>query len=328
MATLAVHPMWTNRATEPENVKIANDALFLLEHVNSIVGGTNANFTSAFKFLDKFDFRDRRRRTGDHVDSPEEDGKLKIKLANQNAIWNLAEDFWRVVGWAFNCSCQHPKRWEIWRPWLEFMLDALEDDLRERISAVEPLREDGKEAAANTLLSESLIAQYCLATGDGRASKRRVMRAILANGCKKGLDEFHEIWKNETKPPKEKKMEELVSKKKIDFDNDEYGDYMDMDDSEEEEDDLPSTPKATTSARSSRKRGRPSSATPDVDAESEYSASSDYGGYEAVHLRQRLIALVSESSVLVQHTLTPCSLPRSHCTTNTPSWRLKTASIW
>lgn len=293
MATLSVHPMWTNRATESENFKIANDALFLLKHVNSLVGGANANFTSAFKFLDKFDSRDRRRRTGDHANSPEDDGKLKIQLANQSAIWNLAEDFWSVIGWAFNCSCQHPKRWERWRPWLEFMLDALEDDLQERISAVEPLREDGKEAAANTLLSESLIAQYCLATGDGRASKRRVMRAILANGCKKDLDEFHEIWKNETKPPKEKKMEELVSKKKIDFDNDEYGDYMDADESEEEDEDLPSTPKATTSARSSRKRGRPSSSTPDVEAESEYSVSSDYGGYEAVHLRQRLIALVS-----------------------------------
>jgi hypothetical protein len=65
-----------------------------------------------------------------------------------------------------------------------------------------------------------------------------------------------------------------------------------MDDSEDEEETLPSTPKATTSARSSRKRGRPSSATPDLDAESDYSVSSDYGGYLAVQLRQRLIALV------------------------------------
>jgi hypothetical protein len=293
MATLVVHPMWTNRATDPDNVKTANDALFLLKHVNALVGGANAKFTSAFKFLDKFDSRDRRRRTGDHAAVPEDDGNLKIKLANEGAIWNLAEDFWAVVGWAFNCSCQYPKRWERWRPWLDFMLDALEDDLQERIPAAESLRKDGKEAAANTLLSESLIAQYCLSTGDGRSGKRRVMRAILANGCKKDLDEFHEIWKNETKPPKEKKVEELVSKKKIDFENDEYGDYMDMDDSDEEDEDLPSTPKATTSARSSRKRGRPSSATPDVDADSDYSVSSDYGGFLAVQLRQRFIALVS-----------------------------------
>jgi hypothetical protein len=327
IATLAVHPLWTNRATEPENVKIANDALFLLKHVNSIVGGASANFASAFKFLDKFDSRDRRRRTGDHVNSPEDDGKLKIKLANEGAIWNLAEDFWAVVGWTFNCSCLHPKRWERWRPWLDFMLDALEDDLRERIPTAETLRKDGKEAAANTLLSESLIAQYCLSTGDGRAGKRRVMRAILANGSKKDLDEFHEIWKNETKPPKEKKMEELVSKKKIDFDNDEYGDYMDMDDSEEDDEPLPSTPKATTSARSSRKRGRPSSATPDVDAESDHSVSSNYGEFAAVQLRQRLIALVSSLSLFVEQVLTRCSSPRSPSTTSMRSWRLKTASI-
>lgn len=175
------------------------------------------------------------------------------------------------------------------------MLDAIEDDLDERISAAKPLKDDGKEAAANTLLSESLIAQYCLSVGDGRAGKRRVMRAILANGCKKNLDEFREIWKNETKPPKEKKMEEMMPRKKIDFDKDEYADYMDMDESEEEEEDLPSAPRASNSARQSRKRGRPSSATPDPDTDNEYSVSSDYGGYEAVRLRQRLIALVSIS---------------------------------
>ncbi|KAI5257918.1 hypothetical protein E4T42_00831 [Aureobasidium subglaciale] len=293
VATLAVHPSWTNRSREPESVKIANDALFLLKHVNSIIGAANANFASAFKYLGKLDSRDRRRRTGDVTIDGDDDGKFQIDLSNKGAIWNLAEDFWAVVGWAFNCSCQYPKRWERWRPWLEFMFDALEDDLQERASMAEPLKKDGKEAAANTLLSESLIAQYCLTVGDGRAGKRRVMRAILANGCKKDLDEFHEIWKNETKPPKEKKQEELVPRKKIDFENEEYGDYMDMDESEEEEEDLPPTPKATTSGRHSRRRARPSSATPDADEEGESSVSSDYGGFQAIQLRQRLIALTS-----------------------------------
>ncbi|KAI5236203.1 hypothetical protein E4T43_08796 [Aureobasidium subglaciale] len=300
-ATLAVHPSWTNRSREPESVKIANDALFLLKHVNSIVGAANANFASAFKYLGKLDSRDRRRRTGDVTIDGDDDGKFQIDLANRGAIWNLAEDFWAVVGWAFNCSCQYPKRWERWIPWLEFMLDALEDDLQERVSTAEPLKKDGKEAAVNTLLSESLIAQYCLTVGDGRAGKRRVMRAILANGCKKDLDEFHEIWKNETKPPKEKKQEELAPRKKIDFENEEYGDYMDMDESEEEEEDLPSTPKVTTSARHSRKRARPSSATPDADGDGEASVSSDYGGYQAIQLRQRLIALLTQISSHYQH---------------------------
>ncbi|CAD0045957.1 unnamed protein product [Aureobasidium pullulans] len=256
VATLAVHPSWTNRSKEPDNVKVANDALFLLKHVNSIVGAANADFNTAFKFMDKFDSRDRRRRTGEVTLDGDDDGKFQIEMANKGAIWNLAEDFWAVVGWAFNCSCQHPNRWERWRPWLEFMLDALEDDLKERIAAAEPLEKDGKEAAANTLLSESLIAQYCLTVGDGRAE------------------------------------DETIPRKKIDFEKDEYADYMDLEDSEEE-DDLPSTPKATTSARQSRKRGRPSSATPDLDGEAEYSVSSDYGGGEAIQLRKRLIALIS-----------------------------------
>ncbi|CAD0112361.1 unnamed protein product, partial [Aureobasidium uvarum] len=300
IATLAVHPLWTNRATEPEKIKTANDALVFLKHVNSIVGAASARFTSAFRFLDKFDSRDRRRRTGDLTPGTEDDGKFSIKMADKSALWNLAEDFWAMVGWAFNCSCQHPKRWERWRPWLGFMLDAMEDDLRERISAAEPLKDDGKEAAANTLLSDSMIAQYCLTAGDGRAGKRRVMRAILANGSKKDSDEFHEIWKNETKPPIQKTVEELMPRKKIDIDQEEYGDYMDVDDSEEEED-LTSTPKASTLARSSRKRGRPSSATPDPEVESERSVSSDYGGYEAVHLRQRLIALLTQISSHYEH---------------------------
>ncbi|KAH0147503.1 hypothetical protein KCU67_g11839, partial [Aureobasidium melanogenum] len=265
------------------------------------VGAANANFISAFKFLDKFDSRDRRRRTGDLAVGTEDEHKFSINMANRGALWNLAEDFWAVVGWAFNCSCQYPKRWERWRSWLEFMLDVLEDDLRERISAAGPLQDDGKEAAANTLLSESLIAQYCLTAGDGRAGKRRVMRAILAIGCKKDLDEFREIWQNETRPPKEKKVEELMPRKTIDFDKEEYADYMDMDESEEEEEDLPPTPRASNSARQSRKRGRPSSATPDPDADNEYSASSDYGGYEAVRLRQRLIALLTQISFHYEH---------------------------
>ncbi|TIA64139.1 hypothetical protein D6C83_02657 [Aureobasidium pullulans] len=300
VATLAVHPSWTNRSKEPDNVKVANDALFLLKHVNSIIGAANADFNTAFKFMDKFDSRDRRRRTGDVTLDGDDDGKLQIEMANKGAIWNLAEDFWAVVGWAFNCSCQHPNRWERWRPWLEFMLDALEDDLEERVAAAEPLKKDGKEAAANTLLSESLIAQYCLTVGDGRAGKRRVMRAILANGGKKDLDEFKEIWKNETKPPKQKKEDETIPRKKIDFEKDEYADYMDLEDSEEE-DDLPSTPKATTLARQSRKRGRPSSATPDLDGEAEYSVSSDYGGGEAIQLRKRLIALLTQISFHYEH---------------------------
>ncbi|TIA44634.1 hypothetical protein D6C79_06196 [Aureobasidium pullulans] len=300
VATLAVHPSWTNRSREPDNIKVANDALFLLKHVNSIIGAANADFNTAFKFMDKFDSRGRRRRTGDVTLDGDDDGKFQIEMANTGAIWNLAEDIWAVVGWAFNCSCQHPNRWERWRPWLEFMLDALEDDLEERVAAAEPLKKDGKEVAANTLLSESLIAQYCLTVGDGRAGKRRVMRAILANGSKKDLDEFKEIWKNETKPPKQKKEDETIPRKKIDFEKDEYADYMDLEDSEEE-DDLPSTPKATTSARQSRKRGRPSSATPDLDGEAEYSVSSDYGGGEAIQLRKRLIALLIQISFHYEH---------------------------
>jgi hypothetical protein len=292
MATLTVHPSWTTRARESENVKVANDALFLLRHVNTIVGPTNARFTSAFAFTNKADPRDRRRRAADAIAIGQDGHKFHIDLADKGAVWTLADDFWAVVGWAFNCSCQHPKRWERWRLWLEFMLDVLEDDLRQNIAASESLAAQGKEEAANTLLSESLFAQYCSSLGDGRAGKRRVMRAILATGSKKDLDEFHEIWKNETKPPKQNKQEEQTERKKVDFEKEEYGDYMDGDESEEEED-SPSTPNATTWTRAStRKRSRPSSATPDIDAEGEDGLSSDYGGAEAVQLRKRLVALV------------------------------------
>lgn len=296
VATLTIHPSWTNRASEPDKVKTANDALFYLKHVNAIVGPTNANFSSAFQFLSGSDRRDRRRRAGDVMVNGEDAEKFQVDLATKGAVWNRAEDFWAVVGWAFNCSSQHPQRWERWKSWLEFMLDVLEDDLQEKIAASKAPAGEEKEAK---ILSESLIAQYCLTAGDGRAGKRRVMRAILANGSKKSLDEFGELWKNETKPPKKAKEEKGAERKKVDFEKEEYGDYMDMDDEEEEEEeyDLPSTPKAPTSARqSTRKRGRRASTASDAESTTGEDQFSDYGGAESINLRKRLIALVSLQS--------------------------------
>lgn len=274
---------------------MANDALFLLRHVNAIVGPTNANFGAAFRFSDGR--RDRRRRTGEGVvdGDVDDESKLRVDLATKGAVWNRAEDFWAVVGWAFNCSSQYPKRWERWRPWLQFMLDVLEDDLRERVR-LSKTSEDGDDDTANaSLFSESLIAQYLANMGEGRAGKRRVMRAILADGSKKSLDEFGEIWKNETKPPKSQKEELRPQKRtKINVDEDEYGDYMDQDD-EDDDGDPPVSSDQTTSIRTStRKRGRPKSTTLALEADSmTEDMPRDYGGAESIQLRKRFIALVS-----------------------------------
>ena len=100
-------------------------------------------------------------------------------ISDADSVWQRAEDFWHVVGWAFRCSVLHPERWERWQIWLQFMCNVLEDDWKERerkwLEAKGDEREPsqnaepatkgtrgGKQAAEDDLkiFRESLIFQY------------------------------------------------------------------------------------------------------------------------------------------------------------------------
>jgi hypothetical protein len=135
------------------------------------------------------------------------------------------EDIWPIVGWAFNCSIVWKKRWARWKLWLEFFLDVLESDWEERSRLT---RNDG---AANHL-TDSMAARV-LQTEDGRTGRRRFMRAIMADGSEKALNEFGEVWKNETKERK-KTAEDMKNKRTLNIEENLWGDY----DAAEDEDEL------------------------------------------------------------------------------------------
>ena len=240
------------------------------------VGPINSNFAEAFTFGNGDDALGRsirkggRRRTAEKADSGIE--KIDSDIVNEGSLWTNAEDFWHVVGWAFNCSVLHKRRWEVWRPWLEFMLDTLEADWGHR------------DAADLKGLQESLIASFLR---DGRAtggSGRRVLRAIFADGQTRAAHEFGEVWRNEPKELKKEGGEKKKAEQKIDIEADDYGDYLD----EENDADLEDEPESVSSRVTPRTKAHVKGA---------FTGGSNggtiLGGMDAIHLRFRLLAILA-----------------------------------
>lgn len=299
-ATLVVHPSLTTRLPAAQKSQAANEALQYIHHVNKLVGCSNAGFADAFRFMEPASLsRGARRRDRNAADETQteigEERNVKIKLTGVDALWNRAEDFWSVLGWAFNCSIRHPARWTRWKLWLAFMLDVLENDLAERIEK----RVGGADPEA--ALAGCLLTQYLSTIGDGRTGKRRVMRAILADGSKTSCREFAQVWKNETSERKETEPTDLRTLK-LDFDKDEFGDYMDVDDDDDDAEES-HTLQPEFQTRASLKKSQPlqhvSSDSDDGSAEPESAAPSsidDFGGMESIQLRQRALALLTTYS--------------------------------
>ncbi|MCJ1391238.1 hypothetical protein MMC18_004100 [Xylographa bjoerkii] len=228
ISTLAVHPSLTTRAKTAEKLEAANLAIKYLAFVNRTVGPMNANVQDAFVFLGPGTSSRRggasRRTTGGNVSPEKEDFEIiDVELANVSSLWARAEDFWHVVGWGFNCSVVHKKRWERWQMWLEYMVGVLEDDWWMR-----PAGEQGN----------SLIVKYLNAEDHGTVGEKRIVRAIFADGSPRSLAEFKEVWSNETRERKTNTKADIVKKgtMKINIEEGEYGDYMQSSEDELEDD--------------------------------------------------------------------------------------------
>jgi hypothetical protein len=237
------------------------------------------------------------------VDSPEADfgeRKLHTNVANAGSIWQRAEDFWQIVGWAFNCSVAWKNRWERWRLWLEVILDFVEADWQKRVS----IASDSED------FTSSLIWRYIDSNDpSSRTTRRRIIRAILADGSPKSMREFTEVFKDETKERKKDEDAAAQKRKVLDIDNDEFGDY----DLSEDEDAVPEEGPDRTSTRPQRKvsgqKESPSTSeeTSEGDAEDEEQARNpvdQLGGMDAVKLRQRLLFLVRTELSLAMTELT------------------------
>ncbi|KAL1311598.1 hypothetical protein AAFC00_001711 [Neodothiora populina] len=306
-ATLIVHPSVTNRARSQEQSQASNDALFYLNHLRALVGPACPHFAASFDFGATSQTRQGRRRTHqqDAHDEDDDHGSLRIGLANHASLWSAAEDFWQVVGWAFNTSTCFPERWERWKLWLTFMLDVMEDDLEASISASESQADSESKneklrSASDSSTSSTLLAVYLRTAGEGRTGKRKIMRAILADGTKKNTAGFGEVWKNETKGVNLPKEEFTSKRQRLNVAEGDFGDYLDVDD---DDDDEGQDEKSNTlapplqSASATRKRTLSDSSPTKTDAaDASTSTSNEFGGIESILLRQRFMALLVKLS--------------------------------
>ncbi|KAK3698899.1 hypothetical protein LTR37_016776 [Vermiconidia calcicola] len=307
-ATLVVHPQLTTRTTSPDKQVAADDALRYLRHVNSLTGPRASGLDQAFRFCDAAtSIRGKRTRTRvSGIGSDDEDekpGRIRSPYVEKESLWTNAEGFCDVLGWAFNCSIAHRHRWDRWKLWLDLMLEVLQDDLEARLPEAEKLYEaTGSIAAVESILKDSMFSQHVSSIGAGRNNKRRLMRAVLADGKQKSLAEFGEIWKHEAKAPKQKQEDRSSKRRKLDLENGDYGDYFDNSD----EDSLQSSIRRSRSvtANPSKQQSRAASKHED-DSEEEANGTrtpnasgsaadvDSFGGMDALHLRQRILALLT-----------------------------------
>lgn len=205
---------------------------------------------------------------------------IDTELANTGSLWTRAENFWQVVGWSFNCSILHKRRWERWSIWLAFMIELLELDwdLRKGESGID-------------VMENSLIVRYINFGGSTAGRERKIVKAVFADGRPKAVAEFGEIWQNETKELKTDAAFKRVEAK-IDIEADNYGDYMD----DEDEDDLEDS------------ASDPSSLPVETDPPSIDSVpniSTKLGGMNSINLRIRLLSLLSKVSDALPVAFTP-----------------------
>ena len=245
---------------------------------------------------------------------------LDTPLATTSSVFTRADDFWHLVGWAFNCSIRHPIRWQRWKLLLGFLLDAVEDDLAVRTAAASEmhdrsaetqLREDERANKPRTrrntvpLLTNSLLLRYC-GNAEGRTGRRRIMRAILADGSDKSMREFREIFVRETAEKKKEheenreKEKHKDSRRELNFDEGLYGDYDSSDDDFSLEKQPARSTRKTDSQvlESAAVASSPTEIRDKMKSEEQQNggipntAANEFGGMESVLLRQRFLLLV------------------------------------
>ncbi|RYP86606.1 hypothetical protein DL769_000674 [Monosporascus sp. CRB-8-3] len=224
LSTILVHPDFTTRPKEPGWPEAAAESLVYLRSLLSLVGPLNARFEDAFRFSSGSRFSRGATLRSDSSDSESDvydDSHGYVPLAGKYAkdgVWARGQDFFRVVGWAFNCSVLYPNRWRHWKQWLEFILDVLEADLQER-NRLDVERGDGNFP----LLQKSLVATY-IGQRSGRnagGGLKWIMKAIFADGSKLASSSFQEVWHKEHKGISKK----VLSKRKRVTVNIEKGDF-------------------------------------------------------------------------------------------------------
>ena len=240
------------------------------------------------------------------ADDAFEDNSLDLRFAGKESLFDRAEDFWAVVGWGFSCACAEVgygvdaekaralrKRWGAWRRVLRVMVEGLERDWAERVRG-----EEGEEKRER--LRRSLVVRW-LPSKRGGAGYKRVVRAVMANGKGRLGMEWKEIWRDEgvslkrIRERKEKKnVRKLVPLTKEEEKEARKREILEGDSTEGEEEDDGDGNGVGDSKRNVDVDGDYTMAeASDLDISKPDSATSAWGGVEAVLLRQRLLILLS-----------------------------------
>ncbi|TLS24881.1 hypothetical protein PpBr36_08934 [Pyricularia pennisetigena] len=249
LASLAIHPKFTNRPTASDGQAIGSRAMQYLQALQRTVGPVNANLAAAFDFEP---WRQRARRgaaaaassaAAFDLDLSEDEDLLRGQFVEGYVVFAKAESFWKLAGWAFNCSALHPERWRYWRVWLEFLVDVLERDYEERERLDD---EAGSEADSEASVSDdvrgstlwregSLLFRYVCSTdrrsGElSRSTVKGMLRAIFADGTESSVREFPELFTDEAKPrPTAGSKRKRGLSTALDLEREQYGDYLDDD---------------------------------------------------------------------------------------------------
>ncbi|KAL5116348.1 hypothetical protein ACEQ8H_005696 [Pleosporales sp. CAS-2024a] len=275
-SSLVVYPKTTTKTLSKEAKEGSDAALRYLQCVYSTM---DAPAYPAIRHAFRFPEESSRRRGRNHrsaAGSMSPRGGDDVELlsgdaANAESLWTLAEDFWQLVGWAFNCAISHRKRWDRWKLWLAIMLDFLEADWE----SCARMTKDESDGAA--ILRESLVWHYIIADSSSvnRAVRRRIVKAILASASVESLKDFPEVWGDETEGPKRKKEAQRFGH--VSFETGDMGGYdgdQVMQDAPDETDDGALEEHVRTAGEEG------------IDAVEEL------GGMDAVILRQRFLALL------------------------------------
>jgi hypothetical protein len=274
-SSLVAYPKITTKTHSKEIKKGSDAALRYLRCVHTTIDGpAYATIRQAFSFPEE---RARRRAPahrsaaaslspgpGDDVEHIAGDAAIA------ESVWTRAEDFWQIVGWAFNCSVSHKKRWDRWKLWLGVMLDFLGADWEFCVQ-----RSKIEDMYSENIIQDSLLWHYIVGHSGSvnRGSRRRMVKAILATASVESLKDYPEIWERETDAPKRKKDDEQFGD--VNF---ETGDMAGYDSDEEMQDAAEDISNGKLSDDESLGEVR--------------DTVKQLGGMQAVELRHRLIALV------------------------------------
>ncbi|KAK7949587.1 hypothetical protein PG988_016226 [Apiospora saccharicola] len=281
LTTLMVHPDFTNRPKEESWPETANNSLAYLRCLLKTVGPINARFKEAFRFgagPSRYS----------HGGSPSSDCENELLEDTwgdapmegkyfKDSVWRRGQDFFGVVGWAFNCSQLYPNRWYYWRQWLDFMFDVIEADLLERHRLdVEADRAGARPDEDKFLLLRDSILAGFIGQQKGRLGGLKwIMKALFADGSKGSSSVFQEMWHNEHRGISKK----AINKRKraqVNLEKGEYGAWLDDESIYSSQASEPSTPQKLLSSSGKSKL-----------------QTLEPAFVESIQLRQRLFAMLS-----------------------------------